>query len=174
MTKAIEVSRRRFVASGVAIASALQLRHAARALGLTTDAQVCVLNAEQEVGPYYVAGEMLRSEIAEGKAGVPLSLRIMVLDARSCKPLANAAIDLWHCDAGGQYSGFTKQNPTGPGGPGFGGPPPGFHPNHPGPPGGGPDGRMGPPEGMGLRLLVVRRTSLLFCAGFSLPTPMAW
>jgi protocatechuate 3,4-dioxygenase beta subunit len=147
MMKALEVSRRRFMASGVAIASTLQLQHAARALGFSTNPDVCVLTAEQEVGPYYIAEELLRSDVAESKPGVPLSLRILVLDSRSCKPLANAAIDLWHCDAGGVYSGFTAQIPMGPGGPGRP-PPPGFDPNRPdarpGDPPGPPDG-MGPP-----------------------------
>ena len=147
--KAVDISRRRFLASGVAIASTLQLQRAAWALGLGADAQVCVLNAEQEVGPYYVADELLRSDVVEGKPGVPLSLRLMVLDSRSCKPLANAAIDLWHCDAVGLYSAFTKQNPMGPGGPGgpgFGGPPPGFDPDHSNEHGGPPEGMGPPPE----------------------------
>jgi protocatechuate 3,4-dioxygenase beta subunit len=99
------------------------------------------LVAEQEVGPYYIADELLRSDIVEGKPGVPLSLRIILLDSRTCKPLSNAAVDVWHCDPLGLYSGFTKQNPQGPGGP-----PPGFDPRHPGdhlgPP---PEARMGPP-----------------------------
>jgi protocatechuate 3,4-dioxygenase beta subunit len=123
-------SRRRFVAGG--LATALQLRSAARAAGFGRAAEVCRLAAEQEVGPYYVADELLRTDIAEGKPGVPLSLRIVVLDSRTCAPLRDAAVDIWHCDALGLYSGFTKQNPMGPGGPG--GPPMG---RPPGPP---PDG----------------------------------
>jgi protocatechuate 3,4-dioxygenase beta subunit len=145
----LAVSRRKFMASGVAIATTLQLQQAARALGFNTDANMCILNAEQEVGPYYVANELLRSDIVEGKTGVPLSMRILVLDSRSCKPLANAAVDLWHCDAVGLYSGFTAQNPIGPGGPGGGpgGPPPVFDPDHPGNrPGPPPDGMRPPPE----------------------------
>jgi len=39
-------------------------------------------------------------------------------DARTCNPLANAALDIWHCDASGVYSGFTAMSPDG----GFGGP----------------------------------------------------
>ena len=140
---AFDVSRRRFMASGLAIASTLKLQQAAHALGLTAAATLCALTAKQEVGPYYVADEMLRSDIVEGKPGVPLTLRIMVLDSRSCKPLTNSAVDIWHCDALGLYSGFTRQNPMGPGGSGGpGGPPPGFDPNHPG-------NRPGQPEGMG-------------------------
>jgi protocatechuate 3,4-dioxygenase beta subunit len=121
------MNRRRFLFTGAALATALQLKRSV----LAADADVCHLIPEQEEGPYYVAGELFRSNIAESKPGVPLSLRILVLDARSCKPLSNAAVDLWHCDALGLYAGFTKQNPMGPGGPPFGGPggpPPQNHP----------------------------------------------
>jgi protocatechuate 3,4-dioxygenase beta subunit len=140
--RSLDVTRRRFLVSGAALATTLQLQRAALAAGLKQEADVCRLAAEQEVGPYYVADELLRSDIVEKKPGIPLSLRILVLDARTCKPLQNAAVDIWHCDALGLYAGFTKQNPMGPGGPdGHGGPPPGFE---------GPDpGHSGPPEGMG-------------------------
>jgi protocatechuate 3,4-dioxygenase beta subunit len=141
--KMFHFTRRRFVTSGIAIATTLQFQNVARALGLAPDTQVCRLTPEEEVGPYYVAEELLRSDIVEGKAGVPLSLRIVVLDVRTCKPLPDAAVDLWHCDALGLYAGFTKQNPMGPGGAGGpGGPPPGFDPQHPG-------NHPGPPENMG-------------------------
>jgi len=135
------VSRRRFVASGMALASTLQLQRAAWALGLGAEAEVCKLTPEQEVGPFYVANERLRSDIREGKPGVPLTLKIAVLDSRTCKPLADAAVDVWSCDAMGLYAGFTASNPMG-GGPGGpppdGGPPPGFDPSRQGPPNGGP------------------------------------
>jgi protocatechuate 3,4-dioxygenase beta subunit len=55
----------------------------------------------------------------------------VVLDARTCKPLRDAAIDVWHCDAMGLYSGFTKHDPRGPGGPPVGPPPPSFDGQHP-------------------------------------------
>jgi protocatechuate 3,4-dioxygenase beta subunit len=113
-----DFTRRRFLVAGAVLATTLQLKRSA----LAADADVCRLIPEQEEGPYYVAGELVRTNIAESKPGVPLSLRILVLDARSCKPLSNAAVDVWHCDALGLYAGFTKQNPMGPGGPPFGGP----------------------------------------------------
>jgi len=129
-------SRRRFLTTSLGVATTVQL-HAARSLGFLPQSAVCKLTPEQEVGPYYVADELLRSNIAEGKAGLPLRLRIVLLEARSCQPLANAAIDIWHCDALGLYSGFTSQNPMGPEGP-----PPGYDPQHPG-------NHSGPSEGMG-------------------------
>jgi protocatechuate 3,4-dioxygenase beta subunit len=102
---------------------------------------VCKLTPEQEVGPYFVADELLRSNIVEDRQGIPLQLRIAVLDARTCKPLTNAAVDIWHCDALGLYSGYTTQNPMGPYVP-LGGPPLNFDPTHP-------HDRPGPREGFG-------------------------
>ena len=140
------VTRRRFLASSLATATAL--RFAPRAFALPGDA--CLLTAEQEVGPFYVADESLRSAIAEGKPGVPLHVRLVVVDQTSCLPIPHAAVDLWHCDAMGLYSGFTASSGFGPpgGGPGGGpgGPPPGFDPRHGPPGGGGPEGG-GPEDG---------------------------
>jgi protocatechuate 3,4-dioxygenase beta subunit len=118
-------TRRRFVKTALTAATTLELQRAAVALGFSTHAEVCKLTAEQETGPFYLEDELLRSNIREDKAGVPLSLKIIVMNAQTCQPLSGAAIDLWHCDAGGVYSGFTKQNRPGPGGRPPGGPPPG-------------------------------------------------
>jgi protocatechuate 3,4-dioxygenase beta subunit len=75
---------------------------AAVASGLVT----CVLTPELTQGPYYIPNERVRRNITEGKPGVPLTLRTTVLDASSCKPIRNAAVDIWHADASGVYSGF--------------------------------------------------------------------
>ena len=104
----------------------------------------CALTAEQEIGPYYIDDERLRQDITEGKPGVPVKLRVALVDAARCAPLENASQDIWHCDALGVYSGFTANSPDG--GPdgamrGPGGPPPGG----PGGPGPGGPGRLGPP-----------------------------
>jgi protocatechuate 3,4-dioxygenase beta subunit len=66
----------------------------------------CVLTPEQTEGPYYIAGEKLRRNITEGRPGVPLVLRTFVADASTCRPIRNAAVDIWHADASGVYSGF--------------------------------------------------------------------
>lgn len=134
------LSRRRLVMSSFAMATTVSLQRAVLALGFSSETQVCRLSPEQETGPYYIADELLRSDIVESKPGVPLSLQLVVMDARTCRPLPHVAVDLWHCDALGLYSGFTKQNPMGPGGP-----PPGFDPQHPGNRPGPPEGSMGPP-----------------------------
>jgi protocatechuate 3,4-dioxygenase beta subunit len=66
----------------------------------------CILTPEQTEGPYYIAGEKLRRNITDGRPGTPLVLRAFVVDATTCRPLRNAAVDIWHADAGGVYSGF--------------------------------------------------------------------
>jgi protocatechuate 3,4-dioxygenase beta subunit len=66
----------------------------------------CILTPEQTEGPYYIAGEKLRRNITEGRPGAPMVLRTFVVDATSCRPLRNAAVDIWHADAAGVYSGF--------------------------------------------------------------------
>jgi protocatechuate 3,4-dioxygenase beta subunit len=37
---------------------------------------------------------------------VPLLLRLKVVDASTCRPIKGAAVDIWHADARGVYSGF--------------------------------------------------------------------
>jgi protocatechuate 3,4-dioxygenase beta subunit len=66
----------------------------------------CILTPEQTEGPYYIAGEKLRRNITEGHAGAPMLLRPTVVDATTCRPIKNAAVDVWHADAAGVYSGF--------------------------------------------------------------------
>jgi protocatechuate 3,4-dioxygenase beta subunit len=66
----------------------------------------CVLTPEQTEGPYYIPNEKVRRDITEGRPGAPLTLRLQVVSASTCKPIANAAVDIWHCDAAGVYSGF--------------------------------------------------------------------
>src|SRR4051794_41415706 len=72
----------------------------------------CVLAPELTEGPYYVAGEKVRRDISEGKAGAPLSLHLAVLNASSCRPIKGAAVDIWHCDALGDYSGINGASTT--------------------------------------------------------------
>lgn len=123
-------TRRSFLFSGMAGAAAITC--ATRSSAAVPEASVasCSLTAEQEVGPYYLNLERMRADLTEGKSGVPLKLRLTVVDAKRCVPLENAALDIWHCDAMGVYSGFTANRPEGP--PDM--PPPDFGDQPPGPP----------------------------------------
>jgi protocatechuate 3,4-dioxygenase beta subunit len=65
----------------------------------------CVLMPELTEGPYYLDLDLVRMDITEGQPGLPLDLRVNVVDAGSCQPIEGAAVDVWHCDAEGEYSG---------------------------------------------------------------------
>jgi protocatechuate 3,4-dioxygenase beta subunit len=73
----------------------------------------CVLSPEMTEGPYYIAGEKVRRNITEGLPGAPLTLRLSVLDASTCKPIKGAAVDIWHASAAGKYSGEEANNTVG-------------------------------------------------------------
>lgn len=80
--------------------------------GVATGAVTCVLTPEQTEGPYYIANERVRRNITEGRPGVPLTLRATVVNASNCKPIKGAAVDVWHADASGTYSGVLGNTGT--------------------------------------------------------------
>jgi protocatechuate 3,4-dioxygenase beta subunit len=57
-------------------------------------------------GPYYLDLDLVRNDVTEDREGVPLALNLVVVDVNSGAPLEGAAVDIWHCDAEGLYSGF--------------------------------------------------------------------
>jgi protocatechuate 3,4-dioxygenase beta subunit len=78
--------------------------------GAETASTTCVVRPEQTEGPYYVDVGLDRSDIREEREGVPLELTFNVSrvdegDISACGPLAGAVVDIWHCDALGEYSG---------------------------------------------------------------------
>lgn len=66
----------------------------------------CALVPETTIGPYYVTGESIRSDITEGQAGVPMHLEMQFVDQNTCEPAASVLADVWHCNARGVYSGI--------------------------------------------------------------------
>ncbi|MGW2615600.1 intradiol ring-cleavage dioxygenase [Streptomyces sp. NPDC001500] len=75
------------------------------------------LTSETTEGPYYIDADKIRQDITEDKEGIPLTLALKVIDSETCKPLANAAVDIWHCDALGVYSGYESLSTGGGGAP---------------------------------------------------------
>ena len=77
----------------------------------------CVVRPELTIGPYFVDEQLERSDLCSDssdnsvKAGVPLMLNINVasISDYSCMPIEGAQVDIWHCDAQGQYSGVSDQ-----------------------------------------------------------------
>lgn len=73
----------------------------------------CVLTPEQEEGPFYIDLARVRQDIVEDRPGVPLALALTVVDSDTCKPIRDAAVDVWHCDALGVYSGESWESSEG-------------------------------------------------------------
>lgn len=68
------------------------------------DTGQCVLSATMTEGPYYVDEALIRRDIRDERPGVAFRLRLKVVDAKTCEPMPGAAVDIWHCDADGNYS----------------------------------------------------------------------
>ncbi|WP_405924697.1 intradiol ring-cleavage dioxygenase [Streptomyces sp. NBC_00035] len=103
-----------------------------------------LLTTETTEGPYYIDADKLRQDVTEDEEGIPLTLRLKVIDAETCRPVRNAAVDIWHCSALGIYSGYEDM-----GNGGGGGTPPTDAPTGPPPTGGpgGPGGHQEPTDG---------------------------
>ncbi|SRR6266545_4025350 len=69
----------------------------------------CTVYPQETEGPYYLDLDLLRGDITEGRAGTPLSLAMEVVSAATCAPLKGVAVEVWHCDASGLYSGYPGQ-----------------------------------------------------------------
>ena len=72
-------------------------------------ANVCTRTAEQTEGPFYFDVDSIRSDIREDRDGAKLRLGVRVREAAECTPLADAVVDIWHCDAAGSYSAFGEE-----------------------------------------------------------------
>lgn len=75
---------------------------------LMPGADICVITPATTEGPYYFDPKLERADITEGRPGVATTVRLQVVDG-GCRPLPGARVDLWHCDAIGQYSGYPNQ-----------------------------------------------------------------
>jgi protocatechuate 3,4-dioxygenase beta subunit len=66
----------------------------------------CVLSPEVTEGPYWIDDSVTRRDIREGKAGLPLDIVFTIENAKTCEIIGAADVEIWHCDATGEYSGF--------------------------------------------------------------------
>ena len=75
-------------------------------------ARTCTTSPEQTQGPYWFDVDSIRSDIREQRPGMVLRLALRVQDVSTCStggratPVASSVVEVWHCDAGGLYSGF--------------------------------------------------------------------
>jgi protocatechuate 3,4-dioxygenase beta subunit len=82
----------------------------------------CVVAAEETAGPYPDRLGMLankaffRRDIREGRSGALLNLTLTITNARTnCSPVANASVEIWQCDASGNYSEYAQPGYNGTG-----------------------------------------------------------
>jgi len=103
------VNRRDALAALVALGMGWALPGAARA----QDAPACIARPEQTEGPFFVDTGLARSDIrvdtrtavAEPGVALQLAFRVSRLDSTGCRPLVDAHVELWQCNARGVYSG---------------------------------------------------------------------
>jgi protocatechuate 3,4-dioxygenase beta subunit len=115
-TNSTPIDRRRALGSlgAVGLAAVFGPR-ALAALGEDARAATCILTPEVTEGPYWIDGTLTRRNITEGKPGLPLQIVFTVVNAKTCAPIKGADVEIWHCDATGEYSGYDSGTPGGPG-----------------------------------------------------------
>jgi len=80
--------------------------------GATGGAAGCVLTPAQTEGPYFVDERLDRSDVRDDPATgaarpgavLTLDLRVAAVDGARCTPMRGAIVDIWQCDALGNYS----------------------------------------------------------------------
>ncbi|ETO61987.1 hypothetical protein F444_20066 [Phytophthora nicotianae P1976] len=99
-------------------ATALSTDHESNRTGLTfntssnelfTGEPACLLEPEVTEGPYYVAGELIRSDIRENQPGIDLYMDLQFIDVNTCSPVNDLYVDFWHANASGVYSGVVAR-----------------------------------------------------------------
>ncbi|MGR7025628.1 dioxygenase family protein [Geodermatophilus sp. URMC 62] len=88
------------------------------AVDLLSDEAACVLTPDTIAGPTWFDAHAVRSDVRDGRPGVPLDLAFRVIRLPACAPVPGAVVDLWQCDALGVYSGFAGAEPGQGGSPG--------------------------------------------------------
>ncbi len=77
--------------------------------GETTNA-ACAVTPSETIGPYPSLTDLIRSDIREGKSGTSLTLTITVVNSNNgCSPVSGANVEIWQCDAAGNYSQYGTQ-----------------------------------------------------------------
>lgn len=70
----------------------------------------CAVAPTETVGPFPSLSDLIRSDIREGKPGATLTLRLTVVNtSANCAPVSNVLVDVWQCDAAGDYSSYGSQ-----------------------------------------------------------------
>lgn len=75
----------------------------------TGTSSTCAVTPSETAGPYPSLTDLFRSDIREGKSGLPVTLTITVVNTNnSCGPVTGANVEIWQCDAEGHYSQYSQ------------------------------------------------------------------
>lgn len=79
----------------------------------STTSTSCTATPSETAGPYpydlSADTAIYRTDITDGKTGIPLSLTLTVVNSNAdCAVLSNARVDIWHCDKDGYYSEYDE------------------------------------------------------------------
>jgi protocatechuate 3,4-dioxygenase beta subunit len=99
------MKRRTFLTSALLGTGATVLSPPARAAA--SAAVPGELTAQTTEGPYYLTLDLMRADITEGMAGIPMDIVLTVLDLDG-RPSTGALVDIWHANPDGHYSGFEQ------------------------------------------------------------------
>ncbi|MEL6255231.1 MAG: intradiol ring-cleavage dioxygenase [Bacteroidota bacterium] len=76
------------------------------------DPSSCNVMPSETAGPFTIKSpaDWVRENIIGDRAGIPLMMTFIVQNTNSdCSPLADVYVDIWHCDANGNYSEYDGQ-----------------------------------------------------------------
>jgi len=76
------------------------------------DPAACVTSPTETAGPFpnKTPAELVRENIIGDRSGVPLMITLNIQNTNNdCKPIEGAQVDIWHCDAQGNYSQYDGQ-----------------------------------------------------------------
>lgn len=109
--------------SGTTTSAASSAMEASNSSNLATSASAsstgsCTLIPTETIGPFPLStllnnSLVLREAINEDKTGVPLTVKLKLVDINNqCAPVSGY-VYIWHCDKDGLYSGYSESNNAG-------------------------------------------------------------
>lgn len=76
------------------------------------DPNACATSPAETAGPFPIKtpAQLVRENIIGNKSGVPLLINFIIQNVNNnCVGLSDAIVDIWHCDAQGNYSQYNDQ-----------------------------------------------------------------
>lgn len=78
----------------------------------TIDPATCAVSPAETDGPFPIKSpaNLVQENIIGNRSGIPLLIQIKIENTNNnCQPLSGVLVDIWHCDARGNYSEYSGQ-----------------------------------------------------------------